>query len=74
VSIRDTAEHYFQTKTRAEVTAPPQQPLPVQFQYTPPTLQLPEINTTGLIIIGIVAIVGLIGLFALLGSNKKCER
>jgi len=74
VSIRDTPEHYFQTKARTEVTSPPEQPLPVQLQYTPPSLQLPEINTTGLIVIGIVAIVGLIGLFALLGSNKKCER
>lgn len=74
MSIRQRPEDYFRTKAQAEVTTPPEQPLPVQLQYTPPSLQLPEINTTGLIVIGIVAIVGLIGLFALLGSNKKCER
>jgi hypothetical protein len=71
LAIRDTPEHYFQTRTRAEVTAPPQQPLPVQ-QYTQsqPIFQLPEINTTGLIVIGIVAVVGLLGLYALLSSKK----
>lgn len=75
MAIRADPQEYFRTKAQAEVTAPPQQPLPVQLEYMSPSLQLPELNTTAIIVIGIVAIVGLIGLFALLGSNnKKCER
>ena len=58
---------------QTQVSAPPNQPLPVQMEIPPAALLFPELNSSALFILGIVAVVGLVGLFALLGSSGKCK-
>jgi hypothetical protein len=75
VSLRDTPEHYFDVPRRVQT----QVPVIVQKADTlpPPPLILPSpivVDPNMLLVLGLVTIVGLIGLFALLGSNKKCDR
>ena len=73
MAIRETPQSYWQTRAAVQT----QEPVTVQQAYVPPTvLQFPEINTNGMIILGVVAVVGvvgLLGLIALLNSNKKCS-
>jgi hypothetical protein len=72
---RATPSQYFQAKMRTEVTAPPQQPLPVQqAEALPPTIQFPEINNTAIFVLGIVGLFGFFALIAYLASDRKCSR
>jgi hypothetical protein len=54
---------------QTQVSAPVDQPLPVQMS-TGTAFTIPDIGSNGVVILGLVAIVGLLGLFALLGTNK----
>ncbi len=67
---RASPQEYWRAKMQTQVTAPPNQPLPVTAQTG--TLVLPELNSSAILLLGIVSIVGLIGLFALLGTRCKC--
>jgi hypothetical protein len=74
-----TPEEYYRGKLNVQkayvppVYVPPQQDTA---PYEAPHFVFPAINqNTGLIILGVVAIVGLLGLFAVLGTKeRKCER
>ena len=68
---RASPSEYWRAKMQTQVTAPPNQPLPVTAETG--TLVLPELNSSALLLIGIISLVGLIGLFALLGTAGKCK-
>lgn len=67
---RSTPAEYFSRSVRVQT----QEPLKVE--YAPAAIQLPELNSSAILvlgILGIVAVAGLIGLFAVIASNQKCR-
>ena len=71
MATRQTPAEYFHTEVNT-LERPAQAP----YSYPPsPVMRMPEINSTGIIIVGLVAVVGLVGLFAVLAfnGNRKCN-